>query len=181
MESYVVLLRGINVGKNHLLAMSDLKKLLESLNFTQVTTYIRSGNAVMVGKNIDSAALAKEIQLKLSQLAGFLIPIVIYTGSEFKEIVEKNLSIASRLRDDQQLILAYQQEEIVDIEALTLSNDVESGWIVKKAVCMQITGPQLESKLLKDYQKLFKQNDWTLRNWKTSLKLVELVKALDTR
>lgn len=155
MESYVVLLRGINVGKNHLLAMSDLKKLLESLNFTQVTTYIRSGNAVMVGKNIDTAALAKEIQLKLSQLAGFLIPIVIYTGSEFKEIV--------------------------DIEALTLSNDVESGWIVKKAVCMQITGPQLESKLLKDYQKLFKKNDWTLRNWKTSLKLVELVKALDTR
>lgn len=181
MESYVVLLRGINVGKNHLLAMSDLKNLLESLNFTQVTTYIRSGNAVMVGKKIDTTALAKEIQLKLSQLAGFLIPIVIYTGSEFKEIVEKNLSIASRLRDDQQLIIAYQQEEIVDIERLTLSNDVESGWIVKKAVCIQITGPQLESTLLKDYQKLFKQNDWTLRNWKTSLKLVELVKALDTR
>ena len=69
MESYVVLLRGINVGKNHLLAMSDLKKLLESLNFTQVTTYIRSGNAVMVGKKMDTVALAQEIQLKLSQLA----------------------------------------------------------------------------------------------------------------
>lgn len=179
MESYVVLLRGINVGKNHLLAMSDLKIALESLGFNQVKTYIRSGNVVMVGQKVDTTALANdEIQVKLSETAGFLIPIVVYLGSEFKEIVKKNISIASQLDKNQQLILAYQQDKIVDTAALTLGSGTESGWTVNKAVCIQISGPQLESKLLKEYQKLFKQTNWTIRNWKTSLKLVELVEDL---
>lgn len=179
MERYVVLLRAINVGKNHLLAMTDLKISLEELGYKQVKTYIRSGNAVMVGEKMDTSELAKAIHLKLSQNAGFSIPVVVYSGTEFSQMVEENLPIAATLSVDEQLILAYQQDEIIDKEPLRLSTDKESGWPLDKAVCIKIHGPQLESKLLKDYQKLFKKNDWTLRNWKTSLKLVQFVRDLN--
>lgn len=43
---YVALLRGINVGGNKKVEMAKLKKLFESLGFTNVSTYINSGNVI---------------------------------------------------------------------------------------------------------------------------------------
>ena len=42
---YVALLRGINVGGNNRVEMSRLKKILEGLGYSDVSTYINSGNA----------------------------------------------------------------------------------------------------------------------------------------
>ena len=41
---YILLLRGINVGGKNKVAMSELKALLEGLNFQNVHSYINSGN-----------------------------------------------------------------------------------------------------------------------------------------
>ena len=41
---YILLLRGINVGGKNKVVMSELKVLLESLNFENVHSYINSGN-----------------------------------------------------------------------------------------------------------------------------------------
>lgn len=46
MNTYIALLRAVNVGGTGKLPMSDLKSLCESLGFTKVTTYIASGNVV---------------------------------------------------------------------------------------------------------------------------------------
>src|SRR5258708_12072267 len=51
---YIALLRGINVGGNSLVKMSDLKKSFEDLGFKNFMTYINSGNFLFEGnfKNI---------------------------------------------------------------------------------------------------------------------------------
>ena len=41
---YILLLRGINVGGKNKVVMSELRALLESLNFENVYSYINSGN-----------------------------------------------------------------------------------------------------------------------------------------
>ena len=41
---YAVLLRGINVGGNHKVVMSELRDLVSQLGYEQVETYINSGN-----------------------------------------------------------------------------------------------------------------------------------------
>ena len=46
MESYIALLRGINVGGHKKILMADLRELFEKLNFKNVKTYIQSGNVV---------------------------------------------------------------------------------------------------------------------------------------
>src|SRR5260221_10646488 len=43
---YIAFLRGINVGGNNLIKMSDLKKQFEDLGFTNVQTVIASGNVI---------------------------------------------------------------------------------------------------------------------------------------
>ena len=47
METYVALIRGINVGGKNALSMADLRKFLEEQGFVDVSTYIASGNVIL--------------------------------------------------------------------------------------------------------------------------------------
>jgi uncharacterized protein (DUF1697 family) len=49
---FVCLLRGINVGGNNKVDMSALKEVFETLGFSDVKTYINSGNVIFNSKNI---------------------------------------------------------------------------------------------------------------------------------
>jgi len=46
METYIALLRGINVSGQKRIKMADLRDLLQALQFQQIRTYIQSGNIV---------------------------------------------------------------------------------------------------------------------------------------
>ncbi|MEY2554338.1 MAG: hypothetical protein QOC57_2198, partial [Ilumatobacteraceae bacterium] len=61
MATWVVLLRGVNVGGANRLPMADLRALMTSLGHAGVVTYIQSGNAVMTSQRTDRRALAAEI------------------------------------------------------------------------------------------------------------------------
>ncbi|MGX7418765.1 DUF1697 domain-containing protein [Carnobacterium gallinarum] len=178
MEKYVVLLRGINVGKNHHLAMQDLKNVLEQLGYSQVKTYIRSGNAVMTGPIEDTTILAERIQQKLSQFAGFLIPIILYTEAEFLTMVTENPLTKRELAANEQWLVAYQQQIISANNQLSKEMNEEIGFPFKKAVFIKIIGSQTDSPLLKEYQKVFKGGNWTVRNWNTTLKLVQFIQEI---
>src|SRR5690242_18534385 len=47
MNTYVALIRGINVGGKNSLPMAGLRDCLEKLGFTDVSTYIASGNVIL--------------------------------------------------------------------------------------------------------------------------------------
>jgi uncharacterized protein (DUF1697 family) len=47
MNTYIVLLRGINVGGKNVIPMKELVKILAKNNFQHINTYIRSGNIVL--------------------------------------------------------------------------------------------------------------------------------------
>src|SRR6476660_9123891 len=56
MSTWVVLLRGVNVGGANRLAMADLRNLVTALGHTEVSTYIQSGNVVLRSDRKDRAA-----------------------------------------------------------------------------------------------------------------------------
>lgn len=58
MKKYIALLRGINVGGNNKIAMSELKKAFEISGFENVTTYINSGNVIF------SSSITNEDELR---------------------------------------------------------------------------------------------------------------------
>ncbi|MGH7241504.1 MAG: DUF1697 domain-containing protein, partial [Candidatus Saccharimonadales bacterium] len=60
---YIVLFRGINVGGKNKLPMADLKQCLEQLGYTNVSTYIASGNALL-----ESDKPAEKIQTEIEQI-----------------------------------------------------------------------------------------------------------------
>ena len=58
---YIALLRGINVGKSVKVNMSELKKIFEKLGFSNVSTYINSGNIFLIQMIIRKKFLRKLI------------------------------------------------------------------------------------------------------------------------
>jgi uncharacterized protein (DUF1697 family) len=84
---YIALLRGINVGGNHKVEMKRLKALFKSLGYTNVLTYINSGN-VMFESDKKQTAVHKEIETSLRGTFGFNVQTLIKTESEIQKIVE---------------------------------------------------------------------------------------------
>jgi uncharacterized protein (DUF1697 family) len=71
MNTYIALLRGINVGGNNKLPMRELVLLLEGLGLQNVKTYIQSGNIVFQSEEADPAQLSQAITGAIRQGHGF--------------------------------------------------------------------------------------------------------------
>ena len=63
MARHVVLLRGINIGSRNRVAMAALRDALEEAGFTDVQTYLQSGNVVL-----ESRAKSETVRRKVEQL-----------------------------------------------------------------------------------------------------------------
>ena len=86
MKTYIVLLRGVNVGGKNLLKMKELKQLLEDSNFENVKTYIQSGNIVLSFNQNPIKKVTELIQSKF----GFTPKVMVLSESEFNAAVEHN-------------------------------------------------------------------------------------------
>lgn len=82
---YFALLRGINVGGNCRVEMKKLKTQFESLGFSNVATYINSGNVIFESKESKQGVLRKVEKLFAKEYT-FPIPVLIKTQSEIKTI-----------------------------------------------------------------------------------------------
>lgn len=86
MNTYIALLRGINVGGKNPLSMKELKSLLESDGFKKVSTYIQSGNVVLQSNTDPESAMEGLIQSAF----GFSPEILILSEVEFELSVKNN-------------------------------------------------------------------------------------------
>jgi len=84
---YIALLRGINVGGNRKVEMKRLKHLFESLGYTNVATYLNSGN-VIFESNKKQKTIQKEIPKKLKKEFGFEIQTLVKNEKEVKRIAK---------------------------------------------------------------------------------------------
>lgn len=74
---YVALLRGINVGGNSKIAMSELKVLFESLGYTRVSTYINSGNIVFEADELTASEIVAKIESAIVTRFGLPVRVII--------------------------------------------------------------------------------------------------------
>lgn len=77
MEKYVALLRGINVGGNNKVEMSKLKACFESLGYTNVSTYINSGNVIFATKATDVPTLVTTIEKAIHKAFSLEVRVIV--------------------------------------------------------------------------------------------------------
>ncbi|TGL15303.1 DUF1697 domain-containing protein [Leptospira meyeri] len=82
---YIALLRGINVGGNRKVEMKKLRSLMESLGYTEVSTYINSGNIIFESED-DTKTVRFKIEKSFEKVFKFEIPSIVKTEKEMKKI-----------------------------------------------------------------------------------------------
>lgn len=99
---HVVLLRGVNLGKNKRIAMSDFRQLLESLGYKDVRTHIVSGNAIVSGGKGSTASMERRIESELDSKLGLDVTVLVRTSRELDAVVAAN-PFAKRATDPKML------------------------------------------------------------------------------
>jgi len=89
MARYVALLRAINVGGTGKLPMTELRALCESLGFTEVRTYIASGNVVF-GTRLAAVKAKAMLEAALLKTLGKPCQVLIRTADELEAALAAN-------------------------------------------------------------------------------------------
>jgi uncharacterized protein (DUF1697 family) len=74
---YVALLRGINVGGNNKVEMKKLKSTFELLGFTNVVTYINSGNIIFEARSKSQKSIVDKIEKAIRKDFGLEIKVLL--------------------------------------------------------------------------------------------------------
>jgi uncharacterized protein (DUF1697 family) len=98
MTTYVVLLRGINLGKNKRIKMGDLRDALTAVGLENAQTLIQSGN-VVVDSNADKAALVDIVETTIESTFGFRSTVIARTAAEFRSLLADHPFTSEQIED----------------------------------------------------------------------------------
>ena len=93
MPVFIALLRAVNVGGTGKLPMSELKRLCEKAGFTNVRTYIASGNIVAERDGSEAeakAAIGAALAAHAEKSAGKPTSVILRNAAEMAKVVAKN-------------------------------------------------------------------------------------------
>ncbi|MEU8238079.1 DUF1697 domain-containing protein [Actinoplanes missouriensis] len=183
METFLVLLRGINVGGKNKVVMAELKKFLEGLGYLGVSTFIASGN-VIVTSDRSAGEIAAHIESALPTafaLDDELIRILVLTRAQLQAIVDDRPAGFGDQPDE------YHSDAIFLIgidaaEAMPIFNPREGvdrvwpgkGVVYSQRLSAQRTKSRLSSMLTSPLYK-----SMTIRSWGTTVKLLAMLNARD--
>lgn len=90
MQTYISVLRGINVSGHRVIKMDALKKSYADLGFTNIFTYIQSGNVVFQFKKTGHQKIENMIKNKISDDYGFDVPVIVKDANYLKNVIMSN-------------------------------------------------------------------------------------------
>lgn len=178
MEKYLAMLRGINVSGQKLIKMEVLKKQAEGIGMQNVSTYIQSGNIIFETEVTDKLRLSETISAMVLKEYGFQVSVVVKNRNDMEFAIQNNPFLT-------------EHPEAIDFLYVTFLSDNANPELVTK---IDIKGLHPEAFAVncdlvyiycpKGYGRTKLNNNFfehklkvlgTTRNWKTVLKLSELL------
>jgi uncharacterized protein (DUF1697 family) len=157
--------------------MGDLRSLMEAEGFTDVATYIQTGNVVFTAKQADPKRLARSLEKKLETAFGFPISVFVLTPAQLKRAAANNPFDPKR-RDAEQrchLLFLGGAPSAARRKALMELEGDEYRFHVKGAVLYYAYSRENEGRGRRsiDFEKVLGVTG-TGRSWKVVDKLIEL-------
>lgn len=178
METYIILLRGINVSGKNKLPMADLKALCESLGFTNVKTYIQSGNVVMQYPNVESnSEISNMLTQAIAKKFSYEVESVVLTIQRLKTIIEESPFLNIDNIDLSRCYITYLQTvpDMSRIEQLeTIEYNSDKMIFKNDVVYVYCPGGYGKTKFSNTFIESKLKVSATTRNWKTTNTLLEL-------
>ena len=179
MKFYLALLRGINVGGKNIIRMHGLKSCFENMGFSNVITYIQSGNIIFNTAEENKHLLTQQIERDLSKRFNYQSKTVLYSYNQYECIIKSIPEDFGKYPEIFKYDVVFLKEPLTPKEAI--KNIVTREGIDKAYEGLYtLYFSRLIKKASKSYlHKIISlpiYQDMTIRNWNTTKKLYELMK-----
>ena len=177
METYIALLRGINVSGQKKIKMVELKDHLAELSLENVRTYVQSGNVLFQHERTDPADLAELIKQKILQKYGFEVVVFVKTVDDLVTILDHNPFQDKDLTRLYMTFLSQEPDPTLLQKLKTIDHHPEEFVLRGKDVYFFSPHGYGKAKMNNNFFENKLKVAATTRNWKTVNKLVELAKG----
>jgi len=169
---YVALLRGVNLAGKNKVPMPELRALFESLGHTEVSTYIQSGNVLLTSVR---PLKPKSLETALHDQFGFLVAVMLRTPQELERVVASN---PFKGADTSKLHVGFMAGEPSRQVVDNLDRDrfkPEEFVVQGHDLYLHLPNGVGRTKLPAYLDRQLKI-PFTIRNWNTVMKLLELIR-----
>jgi uncharacterized protein (DUF1697 family) len=182
MTTYLILLRGINVGGKNKMAMAELKKCFEELGFENVRTFIQSGNVILQSK-LSAKTIAEKIEDALPRtfkLDSSLIRVLVLSEKEFLEIIKDKPegfgAHPEKYHSDVIFLMGISVDDAMEV--FNPREGVDEIWPGKDVIYSQRLSSQRTKSRLGKIIGTKPYRSMTIRSWSTVTKLQKLLAEL---
>ena len=177
MTTHLALLRGINVSGHNMMKMETLKTMLENIGFTNVRTYLQSGNVFVDTEEESTSKVGFMIKQEIFKVFGHEVPTIVITKEDLELCFKNSPYLKEKDIDTKKLYVAFvstalKSENINDLKISQFKPDEASidgnRIFIKYAVGAGKT--RLEGKYIEKKLNVVV----TLRNWNTVTNLLKM-------
>jgi uncharacterized protein (DUF1697 family) len=177
MNTYVSMLRGINVGGKKRIQMQQLVALYESLGLANVRTYVQSGNVVFDSAAADASRLARLIEDGITKTFGFPVAVLIRTKDELARVIENNPFVKQKGIDVDKLHVTFLSDlpDGAGLDQVRAAGDQADSFVVTdREVYLYCPNGYGRTKLSNDFFEKKLRVTATTRNWRTVTALLQI-------
>jgi uncharacterized protein (DUF1697 family) len=170
MNTFISMLRGINVSGQKKIRMTELRSLYKSLNLVNVETYVQSGNVVFDSPEQDASKLAKLLEAQIEQSFGYSVPVFIRPPHDFQRLLDSNPFSNARNEDPTKLHVTflYSPPSESRLSSLEIPNDKADEFFVRdQEIFLFCPNGYGRTKLSNNFFERKLDVSATTRNWKT--------------
>jgi uncharacterized protein (DUF1697 family) len=181
MNTYLILLRGINVGGKNKVSMAELKNCLEGLGFSNVSTFIASGNVfVASNKRADQVRTQIEAALpKAFKLDSELIKALVLTRNQLQAVIDDRPEgfgdQPDKYHSDTIFLMGIDAAEAMSV--FNPREGVDKVWPGNGVIYSQRLSAKRTKSRLSTMMSSPLYKSMTIRGWSTTVKLLDLLNA----
>jgi uncharacterized protein (DUF1697 family) len=178
MNIHVVLIRGINVGGKNKVPMAGLKECLEQLGFSNVSTYIASGNVILESdKGADEIRDRIEEALPKSfKLDDELIRVLVLTHDQLQAVIDNKPEgfgeQPEKYHSDAIFLIGIDSTQVMPL--FKPREGVDQVWSGDGVIYSQRLSSQRTKSRLNRIMATPEYKFMTIRSWSTTTKLLEM-------
>jgi len=174
---YIALLRGINVGGNTVVKMSDLKTLFMNLGFLNVETYINSGNVAFdTESQLEEGSIEGRIEKAIEIEFARPIPVMVRDPASIGRVIAGN-PFEGQFESHKEMHVLFLKEELPIDKSDQLqaaATPPERFAVASREIYCHLPMGVADSLLGKSFMEKKLKVAVTGRNWRTVEKLAEL-------
>lgn len=181
MQTYISMLRGINVSGQKMIKMDALRQMYELLNFSKVKTYIQSGNVVFQSAETNCLDIEQTIAQQINQTFGFEVPVMVKTLSELKTVISNNPFTDNKQKYISKLHVTFlsQQPQQNYLDKLNTTQYAPDEFvIIANAIYLFCPNGYGKTKLTNNFFETKLKLSATTRNWKTVNELANIAEQI---